>query len=266
MLQFPKDLSNAKILIVNDDSIHAEGIKVLEEIVREITPNIWVVAPEDQHTGSGHSLTLHMPLRLKKYDDTHYSVQGTPTDATLMGVQQVMQDFKPDLVLSGINHGQNNADDVTYSGTIAAAMEAVLMEIPAIAISQRLGNEVEVHDQKINWDIARKYIPEMLDKFRGVEIESKVVINVNIPLKKEGLIPELKVIHQGHYTIKDQAMVCSFDPRGRPYFWIGSPPERDTLDITTDVGVLNEGHVSITPLSLDLTHEPTIKVLGDIFR
>src|SRR5690606_7942565 len=133
---FPSKLSEMRVLISNDDSIHSEGIKVLEEIVREITPHVWVVAPENQQSAAGHSLTIHMPLRIKEYDERHISVYGTPTDSVLIGVQKVMRGFEPHLVLSGINHGQNTADDVTYSGTIAAAIEATLLGLPAIALSQ----------------------------------------------------------------------------------------------------------------------------------
>ncbi|HRJ67910.1 MAG TPA: 5'/3'-nucleotidase SurE, partial [Alphaproteobacteria bacterium] len=155
MLKFPEKLSEARILISNDDSIHADGIKVMEQIVSSITPHVWVVAPETQMSAAGHSLTIHMPLRLKEYDKRHYSVSGTPTDSVLLGVQQVMKDFRPHLVLTGINHGQNTADDVTYSGTIAAAIEATLMHIPAIACSQ----DYDEHGGKPDWSIAREYLP-----------------------------------------------------------------------------------------------------------
>ncbi len=136
MPKFPDDLSNARILLSNDDSINAEGIKVLEEIISCITPNVWVVAPETQMSAASHSLTIHSPLRIRELDKRHYAVSGTPTDSVMLGIMQVMKDVRPDLVISGINHGQNAADDVTYSGTIAAAIEACLMGIPAIACSQ----------------------------------------------------------------------------------------------------------------------------------
>lgn len=264
MMRFPANLSEAKILIVNDDSIHAEGIRVLDRIVSQITPHVWVVAPENQQTGTGHSLTIHQPLRLKKYDDRHFSVSGTPTDSTLMGVQTVMKDFKPDLILSGINHGQNTADDVTYSGTISAAMEGVLMEIPSIAFSQAVARE-ELYSQEIDWSIAEAFVPRILQGLAGLAVEEKVVLSVNFPVVKEGVTPEVRVVQQGHYTIKDQQMIHCMDPRGRPYFWIGSPPERDTQNTAMDVGALNAGHVTMTPLSLNFTHKPTIQTLGKIF-
>jgi 5'-nucleotidase len=262
MLKFPSDLSKARILISNDDSIHSEGIRVLEEIALSLTPHVWVVAPENQQSAAGHSLTIHMPLRIKEYDERHVSVYGTPTDSVLVGIQKVMQDFQPDIVLSGINHGQNTADDVTYSGTIAAAIEATLMCVPAIAFSQ----DFDETGGKPEWSIAREYAPKVLKAFEGKEWENNVLMSVNFPMKKPGVKPEIRVRPQGHYSMEDQDMVHCVDPRGRPYFWIGAPPKRDELDQTTDVGAMKAGHVTITPLSLNLTHRPSIAFLEGLFK
>jgi 5'-nucleotidase len=261
MLDFPKKLSEARILISNDDSIHAEGIKVLEQIVSAITPNVWVVAPETQQSAAGHSLTIHMPLRIKEYDKRHYSVYGTPTDSVLVGVQKVMHDFRPHLVLSGINHGQNTADDVTYSGTIAAACEATLAAIPAIACSQDYD---EAHG-KPDWTIARQYLPKILKAFEGRSWDHNILMSVNFPAPRAGVTPQIRAVPQGHYSVEKQDMVNCIDPRGRPYFWIGPPPERDEEDETLDMGALASGHVTITPLSLNLTHYPMLTELGKVF-
>jgi 5'-nucleotidase len=222
-----------------------------------------VVAPENQQSAAGHSLTIHSPLRLKEYDARHYSVYGTPTDSVLAGVQKVMNDFRPHIVLSGINHGQNTADDVTYSGTIAAAIEAVLMGIPAVAFSQDYD---ESNGGRPDWTIARTYLPKILKALAGQEWDDYVVMNVNIPAKKQGLTPEIRVLPQGHYSMKDQEMVNCTDPRGKPYFWIGPPPKRDDLDQGYDVGALKVGHITVTPLSLNLTHHATLKKLGEMFK
>ena len=262
MLEFPKKLSEARILISNDDSIHSDGIKVLEEIARKISPHVWVVAPETQQSAAGHSLTIHEPIRVKEYDKTHFSVYGTPTDSVLVGVQKVMKDFHPHLVLSGINHGQNTADDVTYSGTIAAAIEAALMDLPAIALSQ----DFDEDGGKPDWAIAREYLPKILHAFEGRSWEDNIMMSVNFPARKYGVTPEIKVAPQGHFSVKEQSMVECIDPRGRPYFWIGPPPKRDELDMTIDVGMMKAGHVTITPLALNLTHRPTLKLLEGIFK
>ncbi len=261
MLTFPHDIKDARILISNDDSIHAEGIKVLEEIVSAITPHVWVVAPETQMSAAGHSLTIHTPLRVKEYDKRHYSVSGTPTDSTLVGITKVMKDFRPHLVLSGINHGQNTADDVTYSGTIAAAIEATLMGVPSIALSQ----DFDEHGGKPDWTLAREYLPKILQKLAGQSIERNVVVNVNFPVAKKGVIPQIITVPQGHYSAIDQELVNCVDPRGRPYFWIAPPSRRDEQDQSKDIGVLKAGNVTITPLSLNLTHQPTLKQFEGIF-
>lgn len=263
MLKFPDKLSEARILISNDDSIHSDGIKVLEDIARSLSPNVWVVAPETQQSAAGHSLTIHSPLRIKEYDSRHVSVYGTPTDSVLVGVQKVMKDFRPHMVLSGVNHGENTADDVTYSGTIAAAIEATLMGIPAIAISQDID---ETGATKPDWTHARDYIPRIMKSLQGKEWETNVLLSVNIPMRKAGVTPEIKVVPQGHYSVEKQEMVNCTDPRGRPYYWIGPPPARDTLDLSKDIGVLKAGHITVTPLSLNLTHHPTLKLLEGVFQ
>jgi 5'-nucleotidase len=262
MLEFPKKLSEARIMIANDDSIHAEGIKVLEEIMLTITPNVWVVAPETQQSAAGHSLTIHSPLRMKEYDTRHFSVYGTPTDTVLVGVQKIMKEVRPHLVVSGINHGQNTADDVTYSGTIAAAIEATLMAIPAIAFSQDFDEE----GGKPDWAIAREYVPRILKAFEGKTWDHNLLMNVNFPIRIPGVTPEIRPVAQGHYSMEKQDMDYRIDPRGRPYFWIGPPPARDENDQTLDMGALAAGHVTVTPLSLNLTHYPTLVELGKVFK
>lgn len=262
MLELPKNLADARILISNDDSIHAEGIKVLEEIALTITPHVWVVAPETQQSAAGHSLTIHSPLRMKEYDKRHYSVYGTPTDSVLVGVQKVMSEFRPHIVLSGINHGQNTADDVTYSGTIAAAIEATLMAIPAIAFSQDLDEEAG----KPDWTVAREYVPKILKSFEGWQWEHNILMSVNFPVQVPGVKPEIRVVPQGHYSMEKQEMDNRVDPRGKPYFWIGPPPPRNEEDEALDMGALASGHVTVTPLSLNLTHYPTLQELGKVFK
>ena len=149
------DLTNARILISNDDGIDAPGIKLLERLAREFSDDVWVIAPSIEQSGAGHSLTLRRPLRIHKRDERHFAVDGTPTDCVLLGLQQVMRDSPPDIVLSGINRGGNLGEDVTYSGTVAAAMEATLLNVPAIAFSQYFSGEM------IDWTIAEKYLKDV---------------------------------------------------------------------------------------------------------
>lgn len=264
MLQFPEDLSKAKILISNDDSIHAEGIVALEEIVKEFTDNYVVVAPETQQSATGHSLTIHEPLRIKKYDDKHYSVMGTPTDCVLLGISQVLDGQRPDLILSGINHGQNAADDVTYSGTVAAAIEATMMGIPSIALSQDM-REWHGGDQG-NWDVPKEYLPKIFEKLSGFYWNDNVLLNVNFPFQKH-IKGDVKImpVEQGHYDHFEDDVVRCTDPRGRDYYWIGPVPNMERNEVKTDMGALKAGHVTITPLSLNLTDQPTLQKLGEMF-
>ena len=263
MLSFPKELSKARILISNDDGIHSQGIKVLEEIALGVTDNVWVVAPETEQSAAGHSLTIHRPLRMRTYDDRHISVFGTPTDSVLMAVKKVMEGRRPDLILSGINHGKNNGDDVTYSGTIAVAIEATLLGIPAIAFSQ---DHPENRQSSMDWDIAKKWIPKILSSLEGFEWEDNVLLNVNFPAVDPGADASIKVVPQGHFNTSEDDLIECIDPRGKPYFWIGPPPEVVGQDETTDIGAVADGHITITPLSLNLTHDKTLDKLKGIIK
>lgn len=259
MLKFPANMATARVMLSNDDGIHSHGIRMLEEAVRSLTPDVFVVAPENEQSAAGHSLTIHQPLRIKKYDDRHISVYGTPTDCVLMGVQKIMKSGRPDMVLSGVNHGQNTGDDVTYSGTVAAAIEAALLGIPSIAFSQRYSEEAG----KPDWSIPKAWIPRILQSVAGFEIERNALLNVNFPALPPGAQPKgLRVVAQGHGKPADDDIVECIDPRGRPYFWIGPPAPRDGIEgVDTDNGALNAGWITVTPLTLNLTHVAALERL-----
>ena len=262
MLNFPKDIKNARVMLSNDDSIHAHGFRILEECVNAVSDDVWVVAPESEQSAVGHSLTIHEPLRVKKYEDKRYTIYGTPTDCVMMGAKHIMRDKRPDLVVSGINHGRNVADDVTYSGTIAAAIEGTLIGIPSVAFS----NEYDPDTGLYNWDTCRKIIPRVLKTLQGMSWPENVLINVNIPYVPEGQEPEIVVRRQGHYEVSMEDIIECTDPRGRPYYWIGPPAaSRNVMDPETDVGALANKKVTITPLYLNLTHHPTLEQLEEIF-
>ncbi len=263
MLNFPKDLKNARILLANDDSIHSHGFKVLEETVKSVCDDVWVVAPESEQSAVGHSLTIHSPLRIRKYGDKRYSVFGTPTDCVMMGAKHLMKDKIPDLVISGINHGHNVADDVTYSGTVAVAIEGTIIGIPSVAFSNSYDRETGIY----NWDLPRQSIPKILKSLEGQSWADHVLINVNFPYVKEGVTPEIVVREQGHYEPSMSDIVECEDPRGRPYYWIGPPDSSSKcFENDCDVAALYAGKTTITPLSLNLTHTPTLKTLEDIFK
>jgi len=261
MLRFPEDLSKAKILITNDDSIHSDGIKVLEKVARSFSDQVWVVAPETQQSAAGHSLTIHKPLRIKSYDDAHHSVLGTPTDSVLLGVEHILKEFRPDIILSGVNHGQNAADDVTYSGTIAAAIEGTLLGIPSLAFSQ----DCEMWAGDDDWEIVEEYLPKILTKLQGFSWNDNVLLNINFPVELDENEMGIAVVSQGHYGAVNDGLVECLDPRGRPYFWIGPPPKAKNLYADTDIGALKSGRITITPLSLNLTDEKTLNLLSEVF-
>lgn len=264
-LHYPSDLKNARILIANDDGIHSQGIKVLERAAATVCDNVYVCAPENEQSAAGHSLTIHSPLRVRQYDDRHMSVYGTPTDSVLVGVQKFMKDKRPTLVLSGVNHGQNTGDDITYSGTVSAAIESTMLGIPSIAFSQYYNDE----QGQPNWDMVERMIPKILQKIAGLALPHSTLLNVNFPiLPFTSQDPAIRVVRQGHFTYDKAAqneLVELIDPRGRPYFWIGPPALKHELDPDLDVGAVVNGAVTITPLNLNLTHEESMAQLGELF-
>jgi len=259
MLKAPLDLSKARILLSNDDGIHAPGLEVLEKIARTLSDDVWVVAPETEQSGASHSLTLHRPLRMREMGERRFAVDGTPTDCVLLAINHILKDRKPDLVLSGVNHGSNLGEDVTYSGTIAAAMEATLLGIAAIAMSQHLDPA-----QPALWQTALHWGPEGVRKAVSVGWPRNVLMNVNFPSVEPGLAQGIHVVRHGQRKVGDD-LIERTDPRGRSYFWIGTlRGEADTLP-DTDIGVVMDKGIAITPLFLDLTHTPTLETLRTVF-
>ncbi|HBU99511.1 5'/3'-nucleotidase SurE [Thalassospira lucentensis] len=252
------DLSNARILISNDDGIDAPGIKLLERLAREFSDDVWVIAPSTEQSGAGHSLTLRRPLRIHKRDERHYAVDGTPTDCILLGLQQVMRDTPPDIILSGINRGGNLGEDVTYSGTVAAAMEATLLNVPAIAFSQYFSGDM------INWTIAEKYLYDVTKTLVKTTWPKGVLINVNFPEHEADGGARVRISKQGQRKIGDH-IAERHDPRGEPYYWIGAILSELPEDPNADLRVIEQGDISVTPISLDFTHYETHEKLTKAF-
>ena len=241
-----------RILLTNDDGIHAEGLAVLERIARQLTDDVWVVAPETDQSGFAHSLSLSEPLRMRKIGDRHYALRGTPTDCVIMGVRNIMPE-PPDLILSGVNSGSNVADDVTYSGTVAGAMEGTLLGIRSIAISQAYTFNDD--GRTVPWATCETLAPELLQKLVGLELPRGVFLNVNFPNCDAGEVEGVDVTVQGklvHGLWIDERK----DGRGFPYFWLRFGREPAEIVEGTDMHALKANRVSVTPLQLDLTaHE-----------
>jgi 5'-nucleotidase len=246
-----------RILLTNDDGIHAPGLELLEAIGARLSDDVWVCAPSLENSGAGHSLTLSQPVRLHRFGDKRFAVAGTPTDAVNLALRKLFADRKPDLVISGINHGENLADDVTYSGTISAAMEGALAGIPAIALSQSM------REAGPGFAAAEGWAAKVLAPLTAVPIARRTVINVNFPALPAEAVKGIRVVRQGFHDYARGSLVEGVDPRGRPYYWFGLEDVEHTLDHGTDLEAVGEGYVSVTPLQLDLTHHASIGALAE---
>ena len=248
-----------RILLTNDDGINAPGMAVLEAIAAELSGDVWVCAPTEENSGAGHSLTLHLPVRLRQHGQRRFSVTGTPTDAVNLALRKLFVDRMPDLVISGVNNGENLADDVTYSGTISAAMEAALAGIPAVALSQALRDAGHGFSAAEGW--AAKVLAPLLD----LQMAKRTVVNVNFPALPAAEVKGIRVVRQGFHDYARGSVVEGTDPRGRPYYWFGLHDIEHTLDHGTDLEAVNEGYVSVTPLQLDLTHHASLGALAESY-
>ena len=241
-----------KILLTNDDGVHAPGLAALIKRISEVA-QVVVVAPDREQSAVSHALTLHHPLRAARIGDNIYSVEGTPTDCVNLGIHSLLS-FRPDLVIAGVNRGANMADDVTYSGTVAAALEATLMGIPAIAVSLATNGAGE------NFDAAAACAARLARTVFEQGLPRDTYLNVNVPdLPAERLLPPL-ITCQGKRSYEG-TIVDNVDPRGRNYYWIGTA-DLSFQDIPgSDYHAVSRGHVSISPLHIDLTNHASIETL-----
>ena len=248
-----------RILVTNDDGINAPGLDVLREIAEALGSEVWVVAPETDQSGLSHSLTLNDPLRLRKIEDRVYALRGTPTDCVIMGVREVMKDA-PDLILSGVNSGQNISDDVTYSGTIAAAMEGTMLRIPSIALSQAYDWD---SGAAIPWSVASARAPDLLRKILEKGIEPGILININFPSCAVEDVAGVQITRQGaltHGLFIDKRS----DGRSNPYYWLTYQRQSQNVLTGTDMDALQQNFISVTPLKLDLTADDAMSRYSDI--
>lgn len=239
-----------RILVSNDDGIHAPGLAVAEAIARSLSDDIWVVAPETEQSGASHSLTLTLPLRLRKAGHQRFALSGTPTDCVMMAGIHIMKDALPDLVISGVNRGFNVADDVTYSGTVAAAMEGTVLGIPSVALSQAAGGRDDDDDI---FSCSAKHGPPLVRRLVEIGWPENVLLNINFPPLPAGKVKKVVVTSQGQ---RDQSVLRvdeRVDARGRTYFWVGFKRVLTEPDTGTDLHAMAEGCISVTPLHLDLT-------------
>lgn len=251
-----------KILITNDDGIHAPGLAVLEAIAAQFSDDIWVCAPSEEQSGAGHSLTLTQPVRLRQHGERRFSVSGTPTDSVMLALREVLP-AKPDLILSGINRGANLADDITYSGTVSAAIEGALAGIKSIALSQVY--EREGMADTVPFETAREWGPKVIAPLIDLPFAERELVNVNFPPLPGSRVKGIRTVRQGFHDYSRGSVVEGRDPRGFRYFWFGLDAIEHTLDHGTDLEAIADGYVSVTPLQLDLTHYPSLDRIGSCF-
>ncbi len=246
-----------RILLTNDDGIHAEGLSVLERIAAQLSDDVWVVAPETDQSGLAHSLTLNDPLRLREIDEKRFALRGTPTDCVIMAVTHVMPE-KPDLVLSGVNSGQNIADDITYSGTVAGAMEGTLLGVRSIALSQAYN--FADNRRIVPWSVAEAHAPDLIRKLVDVDMPEGTFLNVNFPRCRAAEVRGVKVSTQGK-LLHGLFMEERQDGRGFPYFWMRFGRSPIEAKGASDIAALRDDFISVTPLKLDLTAHDVLRTV-----
>ena len=252
-----------RILLTNDDGVNATGLKVLERIARTFSEDVWIVAPTEEQSGTGHSLTLTRPVRLRKLGERRFCVTGTPTDSVMMAIAHIMKETPPDLMLSGVNRGANLGEDVTYSGTVSAAMEGALAGIPSIALSQSYAREGM--GDTVPFAAAEAWAERVLEPLLAEPMEPRTLVNINFPALAPERVKGIRVAQQGLRDYGRLRIVERMDPRGYTYFWFGLGPMIETPGHSTDLEAIADGYVAVTPLHLDLTHMPSLGRLSGLY-
>ena len=248
-------LAKQRVLIVNDDGIHAPGIQLLERLVRQRCDDVWVVAPDEEKSGASPSISMHNPIRQRLLDERHVAIKGSPTDCVLMALQQILTE-KPTLVLAGINRGGNLADEIHYSGTIAAAMEAAFMGIPSIALSQVFPRGAEVP-----WDTAERFAVDIVEQLLERGIAEGSFVNINFPPVGAEAVSGLEVTSMGRRppgAFKTEGRV---DNRRVPYFWVHLEPDEGGDVPGSDLAAMKNHAVSVTPMQVDMTNRSMFDAL-----
>jgi 5'-nucleotidase len=253
-----------RILITNDDGIHAPGLTIAREIASALSDDIFVIAPESEQSGVSHSLSLNDPLRLREISSREFALKGTPTDCVIMGVRKILLDHPPDLIISGVNSGQNIAEDVTYSGTIAGAMEGTLLGVPSIALSQCY--DFFAGRRVIHWDCAKNYGADIIRRLIDAGIPKNVLMNVNFPACPPQDVKGITITMQGRRSNDLMRIEDRLDGRGNPYSWISFQRGNFVVGAGTDLEALDTDRISITPLQIDFTDHPTVTRLAAAFE
>ncbi len=245
---------NPRILLTNDDGADAHGLQVLERIAATLSDDIWTVAPAVEQSGASRALSLHDPLRIRKLGERRWSVSGTPTDCVMLALGDLVEGAKPDLILSGVNRGQNLAEHVTYSGTIAGAMQGMELGVPSIALSQAYDFRPDSH---IHWDTAETHAPDILRSLIAAGWPDGVLININFPDLAPEAVKGVEITRLGMRNEQVMSMHRRTDPGGRDYYWLGFQERAQRPPEGSDIRAVMDGRISVTPLHVDLTHDET---------
>ncbi len=240
----------AVILVTNDDGVHAPGLAALASALEELG-DVYVVAPDREQSAVGHALTLHRPLRVTILGERRFSVNGTPSDCVNLAVLGLLPE-RPVLVAAGINHGSNLGDDVTYSGTVSAAMEGTLLGVPSMAVSQ-------VDPETAGLEGAQAVAKLVASRVLVEGLPSKTLLNINVPA---GPLAGIRMTRLGHRVYQEK-VVRETDPRGLPYYWIGAGPPVWSEDEASDIAAVHRGLASVTPLHMDLTHHGALQRMAE---
>lgn len=249
-----------RILLTNDDGIHAHGLKVLEALARTLSDDITIVAPIAEQSGKGRSLTLTEPVRLRNFGERRWAVTGTPTDAVMVALAEVMKEAKPDLILSGVNRGANLGEDVSYSGTVAAAMEGALAGVRSIALSQRYA--VSAPGERVSFAAAEQWGERTLRPLVAMPWAPRTLVNINFPPVPAANVTGIRVVAQGLRDYGRLRLDKRTDPRGFDYFWLGLGRVPFSPVADTDLEAIEAGYVTVTPLHLDLTHRESLMAMA----
>lgn len=252
-----------RILLTNDDGVNATGLKVLETIARAISDDITICAPAEEQSGTGHSLTLTRPVRLRTIGERRYCVTGTPTDAVMMALARIMKDNPPDLILSGVNRGANLGEDVTYSGTVSAAMEGALAGVRSIALSQVYAREGM--GDTVPFAAAEAWGAKVLRPLIDGPWEPRTLVNINFPALAPDQVRGIRVVRQGLRDYGRARVIHGVDPRGYDYYWFGLGQTLHTPAHSTDLEAIEDRFIAVTPLHLDLTHERSLAALTALY-
>jgi 5'-nucleotidase len=245
---------NTKVLITNDDGFSAHGIDILYEISCLLFKDVWLIAPATEQSGKGHSLTLRNSLQIIQKSEKKFSIDGTPTDCVILGLNHLMKNDPPDLILSGINKGTNLGEDITYSGTIGAAIEATISGVPAIALSQEYNN-----DLKTNWSTSKNCALELIKKLLTFKLPKSTLLNVNFPIEFNGE-SMIEITRQGSDKVGDNIIIETHNKR-KTVCRIGAMKKLQQLEDGTDIGAIKSGNISVTPISIDFTNHSLLKDL-----